>query len=134
MSEFTPELGHMIFGQPAQQFEVPEIMVAVLEKLASEYERVGWNIHQHQIDNPFYNSGPAYNLKTEVFEVCAYSWSDDDQPYNFAWRDMKISWYKWCGRGVSANIEVTPDMAAQCLMECLASLNAIDEANRQVRL
>lgn len=133
MSHFQPELGQAIFGQPSQQFAVPDIMIAVLEKLASEYARVGWNIHQRDIENPFYNSGPAYNLKTDVFEVCAYSWGDEEQPFNFAWRDLRISWYKWCGRGASANVEITPGMAAECLSECLASLQAIDDQKYALR-
>lgn len=127
MNHYQPELGQLVFGQPTQQFAVPDIMTAVLEKLATEYERVGWNIHQKEIENPFYNSGPAYNLKTDVFEVWAYSWTTDDQPFNFAWRDLRVSWYKWCGRGASSNVEITPALAAQCLDECLASLLVYEE-------
>jgi predicted nucleic acid-binding Zn ribbon protein len=133
MDEYVPEVGQMLFGQPAQQHEVPDIMLAVLESLASTYAAVGWNIHQRQIDNPFYNSGPHDNLKTDVFEVCAYSWGDEEQPYNFAWRGLRISWYKHCGRGCSSNIEVTRDMAAQCLEECQASLWAIDAERRRAQ-
>ena len=127
MNHYQPELGQLVFGQPTQEFPVPDIMTAVLEKLATEYDRVGWNIHQHEIENPFCNMGPAYNLKTDVFEVCAYSWTEKEQPFNFAWRDVRISWYKWCGRGASANMEITPAVAAQCLDECLVSLLAYEE-------
>lgn len=134
MNQYQPELGQLVFGQPTQQFAVPDIMTAVLEKLATEYERVGWNIHQKDIENPFYNMGPTYNLKTDVFEVCAYSWGEEGQPFNFAWRDLRVSWYKWCGRGASSNVEITPEMAATCLEECLASLNALDEADERRKL
>lgn len=127
LPEYQPEVGQALFGQPTQQFAVPEIMVSVLERIARVYEMVYWNANQEEIENPFYNSGPRCNLKTDVFEVCAYSWTEDDQPYNFAWRDLRISWYKWCGRGASSNIEITPEMASQCLEECLKSLWEMDE-------
>lgn len=124
MTTFQPELGQMAFGQPTQQYAVPEIMEAVLVAIRGEYDRVYWNVHQKECPSPFGNTGTG--LKTEVFEVQAYSWGDDEQPYNFAWRDLRISWYKYLGRGMSANMEISPDLAAECLIECLASVRALD--------
>lgn len=126
MDEFQPELGQMVFGQPWQQHDVPEIMEAALGAIRDEYDRVYWNVHQKECPSPFGNSGPGANLKTDVFEVCAYSWGDDEQPFNFAWGDLRISWYKYMGRGMSANMEITPDLAAKCLAECLASVRSFD--------
>jgi hypothetical protein len=126
MNDFQPELGQMAFGQPWQSHEVPEIMEAALGAIRDEYDRVYWNVNQKDCPSPFGNSGPEANLKTDVLEVCAYSWSDDEQPYNFAWRDLRISWYKYAGRGMSANMKITPDMAAQCLTECLESIRKLD--------
>ena len=37
------------------------------------------------------------------------------QPFNFRWRGIEISWYKWFGRGTSSNIEITPNMASEML-------------------
>jgi len=127
MSEpYQPELGQLIFGHPHQEYEVPEIMVAVLLALHNEYRRVYWNRHKRECFSPFYNSGPEANFKTDVLEVQAYDWGDDEQPYNLAWRDLRISWYKHCERGPSSNLPITPEMAAQCLDECLASIRAMD--------
>jgi len=123
---FEPEIGQVAFGQPSQQFAVPDIMEAVLARIDVEYARVYWNIHQEEYWSPFGNNGAGCNLKTDVFEVQGYSWGEEEQPYNFAWRDLRISWYKWQGRGMSANMAITPDLAAQCLEECLASLQALE--------
>lgn len=126
MTAFEPELGQMVFGNQWQEHEVPEIMEAVLNAIRDEYDRVYWNINQRECPSPFGNHGPGANLKTDVFEVCAYDWGGDEQPFNFAWRDLRISWYKYCGRGMSANMDISPDLAAQCLVECLASVRALE--------
>lgn len=127
MAEYSPELGQMVFGQPFKQYEVPPIMEAALEFLRHELARVMWNIHQKDTADPFGNSGPDGNYSSDVFSVQAYSWGDDDQPWNFKCGDLEISWYKYCGRGMSANIEVTPDLASQILIKCLEHLRKIDE-------
>lgn len=124
MSDYQPELGQMIFGQPTQKFSVPEIMEAALFHIRHRLDTVMWNIHQREYANPFGNTGSTF--KNDVFEANAYSWSDDLQPFNFAWKDLRISWYKYLGRGMSANMEITPELAAVCLSECMASLTAMD--------
>lgn len=124
MNEFTPEFGQIAYGQPSQQFEVPEIMDAVLAAISAELERVMWNIHQEEYASPFSNTGNRFECDT--FKAHAYDWGDEEQPWNFAWRDLRISWYKWCGRGCSANMEITPDLAAQCLDECLGAVRNLE--------
>lgn len=120
MSTYTPELGQAIFGQPHQQYEVPAIMEAVLDAISQEYGIAYWNAKQAECPSPFGNNGTR--LETPTFKVHAYDWGDEEQPWNFAWRDLRISWYKWCGRGMSANMQVTPDVANECLEECLAEI------------
>lgn len=122
MSEYTPELGQAVFGQPYKEFEVPEIMDAALQYIRYELERVRWNIRQQRDPDPFGNYGAEY--KNDTFHAVSYSWSDEEQPYNFKWSDLEISWYKYMGRGMSANQEIDPNLAAQCLEECLESLRA----------
>ena len=124
MGEFQPELGQALFGQPCQQFAVPEIWKAALGAVNDEIERVWWNVEQQQRSGPMCNSGERFDC--DAFSAHAYDWSDDEQPWNFKWRDVLISWYKWCGRGMSANMQLTPDMAAQMLDECLAAVRALD--------
>lgn len=73
----------------------------------------------------FSNTGNSFECP--VFRVEAYSWSDEEQPYNFKWRDVEISWYKYLGRGMSANQELSPERAAEMLIECLGYLRKRDE-------
>lgn len=125
MNIYEPELGQAIFGQPHQTYEVPEIMEAVLTMIHHEYDRVYWNVKQKDCPSPFSNTGSR--LDTPTFKAHAYSWGDGEQPFNFVWRDLRISWYKWCGRGMSSNIEITPEMASKCLDECLAEIRKMEE-------
>ena len=121
MSGYKPEIGQALFGQPFKQHGVPEIAEAALAMLSAELDRVMANATQKEYDSPFSNTGNSFKNKT--FEVRAYSWDESvEQPYHFKWRDIEISWYKYLGRGMSANREIDPVLAAELLMECLASL------------
>lgn len=106
---FRPEFGQMLFGQPSQSFAAPEILEAVFGRIDDELSRVMWNVNQEEYASPFSNSGNRFECDT--FKVHAYDWGSDDQPWNFAWRDLRVSWYKYMGRGMSANMEVSPDLA-----------------------
>lgn len=122
MSDFEPELGQMLFGQPTQQFAVSELWIAALDRLNTEIERVTRNETQREVWGPMRNSGETFDCET--FSAHAYSWSDDEQPWNFKWRDVRISWYKYLGRGTSANRKLTAEEAGKMLDECLKSLEA----------
>ena len=118
--------GSAVCRPQAMENDVPEILEAALRMLALELDRVMSNITQELYDNPFQNSGGSY--RNEVFEATAYDWSDGSpQWYNFAWRDLRVCWYKYLGRGMTANMDVTPEMASACLSECLASLRRIED-------
>ena len=70
---------------------------------------------------PFMNNGGE--VETGAFRCEAYSWDDNyDQPYNFKWKDLEISWYKHCQRGVSMSRKVSKSECARMLKECLKSL------------
>lgn len=118
--EFEPELGQMAFGNAFKEFAVSEIVEASLMRISRELERVMWNELQRYYESPFANTGNRF--KNETFEVNAYDWNDDEQPYNFKWKDIEISWYKYCGRGLSSNVLITPEMSSEMLNECLESL------------
>lgn len=121
---FVPELGQAIWGHGAKSFEVPEIWEAALDMLNAEIERVWGNERQNSVSGPMCNSGERFDC--DIFSAHAYDWGDDDQPWNFKWRDVRISWYKWAGRGMSANIALSPDLAAEMLTECLAAVRAAE--------
>lgn len=123
MSYYTPEVGQALFGQPYQEHECPEYVRAALRAIAEELDRVMWNVHQERYDSPFDNSGNVEGFACPVFEVHAYDWSDDnEQRFNFKWKDLAISWYKHSYRGLSMNRETTPDECATMLHECIVAL------------
>jgi hypothetical protein len=124
---YVPELGQMVFGQPSKQYQVPDLMEAVLGLLQYRLRTVQWNIHQEELPDPFSNSGGQF--LSETFCVEAYDWDEDrEQPWNFKWKDLEISWYKYMGRGMSANMEITPRLCDECLKDCLAALEQMDPA------
>ena len=126
MKEYEPELGQAVFGQPWQQYGVSEYVTACLRMMAEEIDRVMWNNGDKAYENPFSNTGNS--LVTDVFRAHAYSWNDDvEQPYNFKYGNIEISWYKYLGRGMSANKQITPDEAAKMLDDCLASIRALEK-------
>jgi len=72
-------------------------------------------------ENPFSNTGARFD--GEKFKAHAYSWNDDeDQEFNFAWRDVRVSWYKYLGRGMTINRDVTDEEVAEMLRECIEEL------------
>jgi hypothetical protein len=119
VSTYEPELGQLAFGQPSQRYELSPVGEAALTAIANAIDVLRWKQGRA---SPFNNSGPDSMLKTSAFEAVAYSWGDETQAHNFAWRDLRVSWYKYLGRGMSANMVVTADMADQCLRECMRSL------------
>lgn len=127
MTEYKPELGQFTFGQPYKQFAVPEIMDAALQHIRYELGRVRWNMRQTETADPFGNEGPSGNFDSKVFSVHAYSWDEsEEQPWNFKCGDLEISWYKYQGRGMSANMEISADLAAEVLEKCLAHLRSLE--------
>jgi hypothetical protein len=126
MKNYEPELGQAAFGQPTQQFECPEYIEALLKHLADELGRVVWNNTQKEYPSPFENTGNKF--KSRTFKVEAYSWDEDaHQQYNFKWKDVEISWYKYLGRGMSINKELTPGEAVEMFDDCLASIRKMEE-------
>jgi hypothetical protein len=114
MKRFQPELGQAAFGQRPQFLECPDYLINALSVLEAM-----WEVFDPE-NNPFRNNGAKHKGKT--FEVEAYSWSDEDQPYNFKWRDIKINWYKYFARSISVNREVTLAEAKNLCVTCVAEL------------
>lgn len=120
--EYQPELGQMIFGQAHKEHAVPPIMDAALEAIDAELCRAMWNIHQKEYVSPFRNTGASFK-EIEAFQVEAYSWDEDyAQPWNFKCGDIEVSWYKYLGRGMSSNTELTPQIAAEVLEKCVKAI------------
>ena len=49
-----------------------------------------------------------------------------EQEWNFRWGDVRISWYKWLGRGTTINRPVDYATGVRMLDECLASIRAME--------
>lgn len=101
----------------------PQYIIALLRDLSSELERVQWNVNQKEYDSPFYNTGNSF--KTDVFEVRAYYWGEDeaemDKP-NFKCGDVEISWYKHLGRGDTINKRISRRKMEKIYLKCLISI------------
>jgi hypothetical protein len=118
MNKHQPELGQALFGQPHQIYGCPAFIVHVLEVISNTWEQ----FHRDE-PNPFSNSGYRYN--GVKFSVHAYSWNEEEnQEWNFKWRDVRISWYKWCGRGTTMNRRIRQEEAHEMLIECMAEIKA----------
>lgn len=128
MKKFEPELGQALFGQPYREYEVSNLLEAALVQIDNELSRVMWNVNQSEYPSPFGNTGNSFVC--DVFEVYAYSWNEDvPQPYNFRWRDVDVSWYKYLGRGMSVNQELTNDKISKLLDECLTAVRNMDRTD-----
>ena len=67
MANYEPELGQAVFGQPYKQYECPEWLIAYLDYIEKELDRVYWNINQNSIESPFRNTGGKF--KNGVMET-----------------------------------------------------------------
>lgn len=131
LEEYDPELGQACFGQPSQRYECPEYVEPALQLLASfmEEKGIGYQCRfmrldgesDHCTESAFRNIGEHF--KNDTFEVCSYDWNTDvPQPYNFRYKDINVSWYKYLGRGMSINREVSIEETWSMLKECMESL------------
>ena len=120
------ELGNIMFNtNKNQQYDCPRWIVALLNELDDQLDRVMWNIHQEEYQSPFENT--ANSFKNDVFEVQAYDWNDDvEQPYNFKCDDIEISWYKYLGRDTTINGEYESQKIIDMFNKCLQSILDMD--------
>lgn len=101
------ELGNIMFnnGNRNQNYECPEFVIALLERIESIIENIYWNENQEEWDSAFRNTGNEYILGDLIIK--AYNWNDDyEQQYNFKYKDIEISWYKYLGRDTTINLDL----------------------------
>lgn len=120
------ELGNLMFNtNKNQQYECPRWIVALLNELDNQLDRVMWNNTQKEYSSPFENTSNSF--KNNVFEVQAYDWNDDvEQPYNFKCDDIEISWYKYLGRDTTINGEYESQKIIDMFNKCLQSILDMD--------
>jgi len=121
-----PELGQLGFSNtPWQKRECSELAVAALRAIGDEIARVVGNITQEPT-YPLTDNYGGEPFVTDVFTMRPYCWCDGDThpdgcPPNFEWGEVRICWYKHARRGPSCNVDLTPDMIAEMLIQCLAA-------------
>ena len=125
MSDYTPELGQMCFGNPTGEYEMPEYTVALFFGLWREIGRVYWNRNQEEFSN--YGSDDP---EIPGIVVNAYWWGADDTPEsarpNFTFGDVEIRWYKYPGRGMSCNVDWEPRQWVEWFDACLEKIQGSD--------
>lgn len=104
------EIGNLIWntGNKNQKYECPLYITALLEFIKKELERMYWNKHQLEVDDIFNLTMEETELNIKSFEWEPYNWNDEEiQDYNFKYGDIEISWYKYFGRDMTINKEVS---------------------------
>jgi len=80
-----------------------------------------WDAIRPDEPNPFSNNSNQFDAP--AVSIHAYDWSDDnDQPFNLRWKDVRINWYKYCGRGMSTNRQVGKNEIKEFVSDCLAAI------------
>lgn len=115
-----------------EYYPASNLLNAALFRIDDLLGKVMWNIHQEEYDSPFSNSGNTF--KCDTYEVRAYDWSWDfdldtnspPQPYNFKWRDLEVTWYKYLGRSTETNRPIAPDEISEMLDDCIKATWKLD--------
>ena len=119
------ELGDIIFNSnTTQKYICPDYINALLNDLGERIEQVIG-------DNPFQNT--AAKFKTETFEVEAYNWDESvEQPYNFKYKEIEISWYKYLWRDTTINGRYSPNRIVEMYNDCVKAINKWELENEKV--
>jgi len=135
---YEPELGQFAFGQPWQEYGLPdsdrgyvsarlvELTQAIFEK-TDDKEEMGFGLvgsYDYGID-----------FRNNVFSMFPYYWGDtcaeedkecdgeclDSRP-NFKCGAVEVNWYKYIGRGMSVNRPVSRKEWRDIFNKCFKSL------------
>lgn len=142
MREYEPEMGQMLFGRPWSQYDCPEWIIGLIERLSSEVWRVTNNNDGDGI-RPTDNEGSDF--VNDTFEMHSYYWGEDcscesedgehgemciaDCPScrpNFRCGDFEMRWYKHARRGTSCNRVPEPVEMVNIFERCYASVQAME--------
>lgn len=90
-----------------------------MEYLTREVNQELWNY----IMEEKYNGETAF--ENDVFQIKPYSWGEEPNDWHF-WHKpsgLKIAWYKYPLRGVTANFQVTHEQFRAVLYDCMNSVH-----------
>jgi hypothetical protein len=120
---FEPELGQMLLtNSPWQEKPLSAAVRNVIVAIDAVLVEYGYAKHSY-VSN---NGGWYLN---DTFQIRAYCWCDGDAhpdgcPPNFAWRDLRVAWYKHIDRGESMNRDLSAKELVEMLNECISSIEA----------
>jgi hypothetical protein len=109
------------------EFECPEYIEGLIMLIADHVERIEWNRTQERYTAPTSNNGAQWS--NDTFSMRAYYWGDDEAEQakpNFKCGDIEVCWYKYLGRGMTINREVTEAEAVAMFDKCMASVRAME--------
>lgn len=125
---YEPELGQALFGQSCKAFACPDILDAALVFIRERLDTILWNNLQRRAESPFGNTGSKFTTDGLIIE--SYSWDDEkEQPFNFKFGDIEVSWYKYLGRGMSVNREISAQEVSDMLAGVLRVLDECDASH-----
>ena len=120
--KMEPELGQMIFGCPTGSFELDDHADALLMAILREVGRVYWN--KNQAEWHYAHTG------IPGLETRPYYWGDDDKEAakpNLKYKNVEVRWYKYPGRSMSVNKNMTVDQWAAWFYAVLAAVRKFEK-------
>ncbi len=125
LKPYNPELGQLMYDSPVGEFELGDMETWVVDNLRdiakhTKVNDLGGNVGGHGV-----------NFQNDVFEMRNYHWCNDGgdceiaaQP-NFKSGSVEFRWYKYLGRGMSVNRQVTEEVLTEIFQRCKDSLSPI---------
>lgn len=124
------ELGNLVWntGNKNQRIECPLHITALLGFIKRELERIYWNIHQEEVLDIFSLYMDDIGFEIKRFEWKPYNWNDDEvQDYNFKYKDIEISWYKYFGRDMTINKEISTKEAVDMFNDIINEVFSLED-------
>lgn len=120
--KYVPEIGQAVLGNEWGEYELPTHADLMWSGVMEEIYRVYWNRNQEQWDGRYDPEIPGVTWR-------AYCWDDEspeaDKP-NLEFKDVHICWYKYPGRGMSVNKEMSAEEWCQWMSDLFAVIRAAD--------
>ncbi len=130
MTAYQPEIGQAAFGAPWSEHEISPIGEAAISAVLAEIERVHWNHYQRECLFRSEEDSEDWNRLGSGIEWHAYWWGDDDAPEverpNLTFGGLAIRWYKYPGRGQSADADLVPEAWSDWLIAALTAVRVAD--------
>lgn len=127
MPEPTSSGGHVPWGCPSGEYDVPEYVNALVCGLLSELSRVYWNRTQTRYELGHATGVPGLDVRSYW---CGDEESSEASLPNLAFGNVEIRWYKYPGRGMSCNREMTPAQWVTWFDACMLAIRATEPNHR----